>query len=108
MIDSPQQVQEEHQAQLDFDDHNRIELSDDSIIPESVSVRGQNHLPDASCSAIHRILEMPLASDVEETRDLCTDSDTLPTTMETHASMLTSSTPQKYPLCDRQKHRKFK
>ena len=101
MNDSPQQVQEEPQAQLDSGGHNCIDGSDDSVIPGSVSDMGQNHLPDTSCPVISGIPEMPLASDVEETRDLCTDSGIQPTSMATPTPMLTPSTPEKYLLRDR-------
>ena len=107
MNDSPQQVQEEPQAQLRSGDHNCMDSSDDSVIPESVSDTGQSHLPDISCPIICGIHEMPLAIDVEETRNSCTDRDTQPTSMATPTPMLTPSTPRNYPLRDRQKHRRF-
>ena len=69
MNDSPQQVQEEPQAQLDSVDHNCMASSNDSVIPESVSDTGQSHLPDSSCPIICGIHEMPLAIDVVETRE---------------------------------------
>ena len=85
MNDSPQQVQEEPQAQLDSGGHNCIDGSDNSV----------------SCPVISGIPEMPLASDVEETRDLCTHSGIQPTSMATPTPMLTPSTPEKYLLRDR-------
>ena len=71
----------------------------DSVIPESISDTGQNHLSDTSCPVIHGIPEMLVASDVRETRELCTDSGhshrhpwLTPTTMLTPSTPLAIST----------------